>query len=727
MKINMIIYLKHYQKLILMHKIILALIIIFVISSCKKNKPMKFDETLLPPKAEVISYQLKKHGDIRIDDYYWMKERLNPEVIDYLERENDYYDKMTENSSSFKKDLFNEMKGRIKQDDESVPYFYNGYWYITRFENNKQYPIYTRRKDSLAANEEILFDCNKMAKGFDFFRLVGLNVSPDNNKISYGIDTESRRKYTLFVKDLTTDKVLNTKIENTTGGTAWAGDSTHLFYVKKNPKTLRSEKVYRHNIYKSDSVDPLIFDEKDETFSVYVRESKSREYIFISSYSSLTTETQFLKANEPLLDFKIIQKRTQNLEYSVEHFEDHFYILNNKDNALNYKISKAPVKNPSTDHWIDLLEHRDEVLIEDFEIFKDHWVVTERQNGLTKFKIKRWDGSEDYFLPISGETYTMYGSYNPGFETDKFRFVFTSLSTPSTVFEYNMTSKTKELLKQNKVIDNNFEIDNYKEKRLWVKSRDNIKIPVSLVFRKNLEINSKTPLLLYAYGSYGSTIDPSFSSARLSLLDRGFIFAIAHVRGGEYLGRKWYDEGKMLNKKNTFNDFIDVSKFLINEGYTSSEHLHALGGSAGGLLMGVILNDSPELYKSVTAAVPFVDVITTMLDESIPLTTGEYDEWGNPNKKEFYDYILSYSPYDNIKEQDYPNILVTAGYHDSQVQYWEPAKWVAKMRKMKKDNNLLFLVTNMDAGHSGASGRFDNLKETAKEYAFILQLEGKTN
>ena len=710
-----------------MYKIILASIIILLISSCKKTKAMKFDETLLPPKAEIIPYQLKKHGNIRIDDYYWMRERLNPEVIDYLERENDYYNKMTENTSSFKKDLFDEMKGRIKQDDESVPYFYNGYWYITRFEKKKQYPIYTRRKDSLTSKEEILFDCNEMAKGFDFFRLVGLNVSPDNNKISYGIDTESRRKYTLFVKDLTTDKVLNTKIENTTGATAWAGDSTHFFYVKKNLKTLRSEKVYRHNIYKSDSVDPLIFDEKDETFSVYVRESKSGEYIFISSYSSLTTETQFLKANEPLLDFKIIQKRIQNLEYSVEQFEDHFYILNNKDNALNYKISMAPIENPSTDYWIDILEHRDEVLIEDFEIFEEHWVITERENGLTKFKIKRWDGSEDFFLPISGETFTMYGGYNPGFDTDKFRFVFSSLSTPSTVFEYNMTSKTKELLKQNKVIDTHFKIDNYEEKRLWVKSRDNVNIPVSLVFRKDLEINSKTPLLLYAYGSYGSTIDPSFSSTRLSLLDRGFIFAIAHVRGGEYLGRKWYDEGKMLKKKNTFNDFIDVSKFLINEGYTSSEHLHALGGSAGGLLMGVILNDSPQLYKSVTAAVPFVDVITTMLDESIPLTTGEYDEWGNPSEKEYYDYMLSYSPYDNIKSQDYPNILVTAGYHDSQVQYWEPAKWVAKMRTKKTDKNLLFLVTNMDAGHSGASGRFDNLKETAKEYAFILQLEGKTN
>ncbi|MDA8877168.1 S9 family peptidase [Flavobacteriaceae bacterium] len=688
---------------------------------------MNFDTTMMPPKAEKIPYQLKKHNDIRVDDYYWMKERENPEVIDYLERENDYYNRMTESSNSFKEALFEELKGRIKEDDESVPYFLNGYWYITRYEKGKQYPIYTRKKDSLEAQEEVLFDCNEMAKGYDYFRLVGINVSPDNTKVTYGVDTESRRKYTIFVKDLETNQVLETEIKNTTGGTAWAADNSHFFYVKKNVQTLRSEKVFRHNIESPGDLDPLIFHEKDETFSVYVQESKSMEYVFIASYSTLTTEYQFIQAESPLSEFQLIQERTRGLEYSVAHFEDHFYILNNKDGATNFKISKTPVDQTTSENWVDLLAHREEVLLEDFQIFKEFWVVTEREQGLSKLKVKRWDETEDYFIPVAGETYSLYGGYNPSFDTSTFRFGFTSLKTPSSVFEYDMESKTQTLLKQQHVIDSNFDVDNYVEKRLWAKSRDGVQIPISIVHHKNVAYSSETPLLLYAYGSYGSTVDPGFSSNRLSLLDRGFIFAIAHIRGGEYLGRQWYENGKLQSKKNTFNDFIDASQYLITEGYTSADHLHALGGSAGGLLMGVVLNEAPQLYRSVIAAVPFVDVVTTMLDESIPLTTGEYDEWGNPNDKDYYEYMLSYSPYDNLKKQDYPNLMVTAGLHDSQVQYWEPAKWVAKLREYKTDQNALFLVTNMEAGHSGASGRFNALKETAKEYAFMLQLEGKAD
>ncbi|MDA8644267.1 S9 family peptidase [Flavobacteriaceae bacterium] len=688
---------------------------------------MNFDTTMMPPKAEKIPYQLKKHNDIRVDDYYWMKERENPEVIDYLERENDYYNRITESSNSFKEALFEELKGRIKEDDESVPYFLNGYWYITRYEKGKQYPIYTRKKDSLEAQEEVLFDCNEMAKGYDYFRLVGINVSPDNTKVTYGVDTESRRKYTIFVKDLETNQVLETEIKNTTGGTAWAADNSHFFYVKKNVQTLRSEKVFRHNIESPGDLDPLIFHEKDETFSVYVQESKSMEYVFIASYSTLTTEYQFIQAESPLSEFQLIQERTRGLEYSVAHFEDHFYILNNKDGATNFKISKTPVDQTTSENWVDLLAHREEVLLEDFQIFKEFWVVTEREQGLSKLKVKRWDETEDYFIPVAGETYSLYGGYNPSFDTSTFRFGFTSLKTPSSVFEYDMESKTQTLLKQQHVIESNFDVDNYVEKRLWAKSRDGVQIPISIVHHKNVAYSSETPLLLYAYGSYGSTVDPGFSSNRLSLLDRGFIFAIAHIRGGEYLGRQWYENGKLQSKKNTFNDFIDASQYLITEGYTSADHLHALGGSAGGLLMGVVLNEAPQLYRSVIAAVPFVDVVTTMLDESIPLTTGEYDEWGNPNDKDYYEYMLSYSPYDNLKKQDYPNLMVTAGLHDSQVQYWEPAKWVAKLREYKTDQNALFLVTNMEAGHSGASGRFNALKETAKEYAFMLQLEGKAD
>ena len=710
-----------------MHKVVLFIFMIFVLSACKNKIEMNFDTSITAPIADINPYQLKIHGDIRIDNYYWMKERENPEVIDYLERENDYYNKMTKNSKNFQENLFEELKDRIKNNDESVPYFFNGYWYITRFEEGNQYPIYLRKKDSIDAMEEIIFDCNLMSKGYDYFRLVGMNVSPDNSKVIYGIDTESRRKYTLYVKDLITGEVIDTKIKNTSGGSAWSTNSKNFFYVYKNPTTLRSEKIFRHDTDFPHSEDPLVFHEKDETFSISVSESKSLEYIFINSYSTLTSEVRFIKSDKPLSEFQLIQKRTTGLEYSVDQFEDHFYIVNNKDNSYNYKISKVSITDPSSKNWVDLMEHRDSVLIEDLDIFKDYWVVTEREQGLTKLRVQRWDGSENYFVPVEGETYDTYTGFNPSFNTVKLRYGFTSLKTPSSVLEFDMISKNKKLLKQKDVIDDNFDVENYIEKRVFAESRDGVSIPISLIYKKDIDLNPETPMLLYAYGSYGYTTDPSFSSSRLSLLDRGFIFAIAHVRGGEYLGRQWYEKGKLLTKKNTFNDFIDVSKFLIDKGYTSAKHLHALGGSAGGLLMGVILNEAPELYRSVIAAVPFVDVVTTMLDDNIPLTTGEYDEWGNPNVKEYYDYMLSYSPYDNVKHQKYPNILVTAGYHDSQVQYWEPAKWVAKLRRFKKDNNVLFLITNMDSGHSGASGRYNSLVETSKEYAFILQLEGRAD
>ena len=686
---------------------------------------MNFDTSLLPPSAEKHSFQLKKHDDIRIDPYYWLRERENPEVIDYLERENDYYQKMTTDTESFREDLFVELKNRIKEEDNSVPYFYNEYWYITRFEKGKQYPIYTRKKDSLTAKEEILFDCNKMAEGHDYFRLVGMNISPDNTKAIYGIDTESRRKYTLYVKDLISGEILETKIKNTSGGSAWALDNQYFFYTKKNEETLRSEWIYRHNIAAASEKDELIFHEKDKTFSVGVGESKSHEYIMISSYSTLTSEQQFLDAADPLGKFEIIQPRTRGLEYSVSQYQDHFYILNNQNGATNYKISKVLISNPEARHWEDLIPHREDVLLEDFEIFNDYFVTTQRENGLTSIRIQSWDEEVDYFLPIESETYSLYGSFNPDFDTTKFRFGFTSLSTPRGIYEFDMETQQKVLLKQQEVMDVNFDPENYKEERIWANVRDGAKVPISLVYHKNTTPSENTPLYLYAYGSYGATIDPGFSMSRLSLLDRGFVFAIAHIRGGEYLGRPWYENGKLLKKKNTFNDFIDASQFLIDSKMTSAAHLHAAGGSAGGLLMGVIVNEAPELYRSVIAAVPFVDVITTMLDETIPLTTGEYDEWGNPNEKEFYDYMISYSPYDNVKPQEYPNMLVTAGYHDSQVQYWEPAKWVAKLRDLKTDSNVLFLDTNMEAGHSGASGRFDALKDTAKQYTFILQLEGK--
>ncbi|MGB1448481.1 MAG: S9 family peptidase [Flavobacteriaceae bacterium] len=704
------------------------LLFLFSTIACKNTSPeMKPDTTLSPPLADQKLYQHKMHNDIRMDEFYWLKDRDNPEVIDYLERENDYYQKSTQHLKPLQVKLFEEMKARIKEEDNSVPYFYNGYYYITRYEKGKDYPIYTRKKDSLTAAEEILFDCNEMAKGHDYFRLVGINISPDNTKAIFGLDTVSRRQYVLKVKDLVTGEIYDTSITNTTGGTAWAKDNDHFFYTRKNPETLRSEAIYRHRFTALEGDSELVFKEDDETFSCYVTTSKSEDYIFIGSYSTLSSEFQFIPADEPLADFTLVQERIHDLEYSISHYGDHFYVFTNADGAKNYKIMKTSITTPGKENWEEVLAHREEVLLEDVELFKDYWTVTERSKGLAKIRIKRWDESEDYYLPLDGETYTVYTSTNIAYDTTKLRYVYNSMTTPSSVIEYDMLEKTHTILKEQQVLGGKFDKLNYVSKRLWATADDGVKIPISLVYRKDTKLSATTPILQYAYGSYGSTIDPGFSSTRLSLLDRGFAFAIAHVRGGEYMGRKWYDSGKMLQKKNTFNDFIACSRYLIETGLTSENHLYAYGGSAGGLLMGVIVNDAPQLYKGVIAAVPFVDVVTTMLDETIPLTTGEYDEWGNPNDKTYYDYIKSYSPYDNVTQQAYPNLLVTTGLHDSQVQYWEPAKWVARLRLNKQDNTVLFLDTNMTAGHGGASGRFEGLKETAKKYAFLLALENTEN
>ena len=682
-----------------------------------KTLPMK---DLVPPKADQRPYQHKIHNDIRVDEYFWLKEKANPEVIDYLERENDYYLKSTAHTIDFQEDLFEEMKARIKEDDSSVPYFYNGYWYISRFESGKEYSIYIRKKASLDAEEEVIFDCNEMAEGHQYFRLVGITISPDNTKAAFSIDTISRRLYTTKVKNLITGKYLSTSIKNTTGGVDWARDNKTLFYTKKDTETLRSQAIFKHNIISNRS--ELVYEEKDDTFSVYVMDSKSEDYIFISSYSSLTTEFQYIKSNEPSDKFKYIQKRQRGLEYSISHFGDYFYIFTNADDALNYKIMRTPVSSTERSNWVDFVPHRPSVLLEDLDIFRDYMVLTERENGLSRIRIQSWDGSKDAYLPILGETYTLYTSTNLDFNTSKLRYAFNSLTNPSSVLEYDMETGDIITLKEQEVLGS-FDKSDYISKRLWASASDGVKVPISIVRHKDTQLNSETPILQYAYGSYGSTIDPNFSTTRLSLLNRGFAFAIAHVRGGEYMGRNWYEDGKLFNKKNTFSDFISCSKFLIEQGYTSLDHLYAYGGSAGGLLMGVILNDAPEIYNGVISAVPFVDVMTTMLDETIPLTTSEYDEWGNPNDKDYYSYMKSYSPYDNVKAQDYPNLLVTSGFHDSQVQYWEPAKWVARLRELKTNKKQLYLNTDMEAGHGGASGRFDALKETAKKYSFLLELE----
>lgn len=676
--------------------------------------------------AKKTPKKLVVHNDVRFDNYFWLNERDNQKVIDYLNSENDYTQQIMEHTNKFQEQLFDEMKNRIKEDDSSVPYKFNGYWYITRYEKGKDYPIYTRKRESLNAKEEILFDCNKMAIGYDYFKLGGISVSPDNTLASFSVDTVSRRQYTIKIKNLVTGEIYDEAIKNTTGSSTWANDNKTLFYSRRDKQTLRSHKIYKHHFGTASKTDTLVYFEKDDAYNTFVYKSKSKQYIIIGSSSTLTSEYRILKADDPDGKFQIFHPRTRKLEYSIAHYNGYFYILTNAEGAHNFKLMKTPEFSTEKHNWEEVLAHRNDVLLEDLEIFKEYLVVSERRNGLNQMRIMSWDGNEDYYLPFKSETYTAYTGNNPDFNSHVLRFSYTSLTTPSSVIDYNFKTKRKTVKKEQEVLDETFKKENYKSERIWTKARDGSKVPISLVYKKGIKKDGKNPLLLYAYGSYGSTLDPYFSSTRLSLLNRGFIFAIAHVRGGEYLGRNWYEDGKLLNKKNTFNDFIDCSKFLINQKYTSKKHLYASGGSAGGLLMGVVFNEASHLYNGIIAAVPFVDVVTTMLDDTIPLTTGEFDEWGNPNEEQYYHYIKSYSPYDNVKPQKYTNLLVTTGFHDSQVQYWEPAKWVAKLRELKKDNNKLLLHIDMNTGHSGASGRFESLKEVALEYVFLFDLEGIT-
>lgn len=704
---------------------ILLLVCIIFAAACKdeqRDKMPKID----PPVAKKIAKELVFHGDVRIDNYYWLNDREDAEVLSYLNQENEYYNKLTAHTKAFQAALFDEMKGRIKEDDSSVPYKLNGYWYQTQYETGKEYPIYARHKKNLESPKEVMFDGNEMAIGSDYFKIGGISISPNNKIAAYGVDKVSRRQYTIRFKNLETGEVFDDVIENTTGGGVWANDNQTLFYTKNDTVTLRSDKIYKHRLGTPSSDDELVFHEKDDTFTTYVYRTKSKKYIVIGSSSTLTSEYQILASDQPDGTFELFSKRERGLEYSISHYRDSFYILTNKDGATNFKLMKTLETATQSVNWKDFIAHRKDVLLEYMDIFKDYYVLTERENGLSQIKIVKWDGSLEYYLPFESETYTAYTSANPDFDTQILRYGYNSLRTPSSVIDFNMRTKEKEIKKEQQVLGGQFFKENYIEKRIWATARDGVKVAMSLIYHKNTTLNSDTPILQYAYGSYGYTIDPSFSSIRLSLLDRGFVYAIAHVRGGEYLGRPWYEDGKLMHKKNTFTDFVDCSQFLIDQKMTSPEHLYASGGSAGGLLMGAIVNMAPQLYNGVIAAVPFVDVVTTMLDDTIPLTTGEYDEWGNPNEKDYYEYMKSYSPYDNVQQQDYPNMLVTTGLHDSQVQYFEPAKWVSKLRDMKTDDKLLLFNINMDAGHGGASGRFESLKEVAKEYAFLLDLEGKT-
>lgn len=675
---------------------------------------------LTTPKPKELSI----HGHTRIDNYYWLNDRSNPEVINYLKAENEYTDKVMSPLKDFQEKLFTEMKSRIKETDESVPYKDGGYYYYSRYIQGGEYPIFCRKKGSLDATEEILLDGNKLGKGKSYFNIGGFEISDNEQIMAYGIDTVSRRNYTVQFKDLKTGKNFPEKIKNTEGGSyAWAADNKTFFYIRRHQQTLLGYRVYRHILGTDPKTDVLVYEEKDNQYYMGLYRMKSKKYIgIVSDHNGVSSEYRLLDAAKPLNAPKVFAARKRGHEYSIEHFENKFYIKTNTNGATNFKLMEVNEKEYATvSKWKDVIPHRADVLLEGIEVFKNHLVIQERKEGLIQLRIINQTTKDEHYIDFGEPTYDAYVGTNPDFETTTLRFIYNSMTTPSSTYDYDMDSKTKALKKQQEVLGG-FDKNNYKVERVYATARDGAKVPISIVYRKDTKIDGSAPLLQYAYGSYGASMDASFSSTRLSLLNRGFVYALCHIRGGMEMGRHWYEDGKMFKKKNTFNDFVDCSEFLIQNKYSNPSKLFAMGGSAGGLLMGAVVNQRPDLYKGVVAAVPFVDVVTTMLDESIPLTTGEFEEWGNPKNKDSYEYMLSYSPYDNVEKKAYPNMLVTTGLHDSQVQYWEPAKWVSKLRTMKTDNNLLLMHVNMDAGHGGASGRFAALKEIAMEYAFMIDL-----
>jgi oligopeptidase B len=669
-----------------------------------------------------IPARLEKHGHVRIDDYYWLRERDNPEVIAYLNAENERAEEEMAHARPSEKELFEEIKSRFKQTDMSVPYRRDGYFYYTRYEEGREYPIFARKRDSLNEREEIMLDANTVAEGHEFFAIGGLAVSSERDLLAYAVDTVGRRIYTMYFKNLTTDKMLSDVIPDVSENLTWANDNQTLFYAKQEPTTLRSYQIYRHVLGRDPAEDQLVFEENDETFSTYVFKTKSKKYLMIVSSHTLSQEYRYLEADDAAGTFRIFLPRQRDHEYHVDHYQDRFLIRTN-DQAKNFRLMTTPIDRTQREHWKEIIAHREDVFLGDFEIFKNHLVLEERKRGLIQLRVMPWNGRGEHYLEFDEPAYRANLGTNLEFDTTTLRFDYTSMKTPLSIYDYDMVDRTKTLLKQEEVLGG-FNPDDYVTERLYAPASDGTDIPLSIVYRKDTEKTGQNPLLLYGYGAYGFSIDPAFASPRLSLIDRGFVYAIAHVRGGQELGRQWYEDGKLLKKKNTFTDFIACAEYLIRERFTNHVKLFAMGRSAGGLLMGAITNMRPDLFKGVVAEVPFVDVITTMLDPSIPLTTGEYDEWGDPNQKEFYDYMLSYSPYDNVEAKDYPHLLITGGLHDSQVQYWEPTKWAAKLRALKTDKNRLLLKTNMDAGHGGASGRFRRHHETAFSYAFLLDLAG---
>ncbi len=675
-----------------------------------------------PPQARRIPHRLEEHGHVRTDEYYWLNDRKNPKVLEYLRAENAYAAALRSHTKDLEQTLFEEIKGRIKQTDLSVPFKQDDYVYYTRYEEGKEYALYCRKKGSSTSPEEVMVDGNVLATGHEYFSLGNWMVSSGQDILAYAIDTQGRRIYSICFKHLTTGETWSEVIPSVTGNFEWANDNQTLLYARQDPDTLRSFQIYRHTLGTDPEQDKLVYEESDATFSVHVTKSKSKRFLLIASHQTLTSEVWYVDAETPAATFQVLHPRERGHEYDVDHLGDHFFIRTN-DQAKNFRLMKTRGNATEKSQWQEVIPHRENVFLEGFELFRDYLVLEERRQGLNHLRILQGDEMQAHELDFGEPAYLVALGDNLEIDTPYLRFGYTSMTTPMTIYDYHMETREKVFLKQEEVLGN-FQISHYQTERLMASAPDGAAIPISLVYRKGFIRNGTHPLLLYGYGAYGASMDASFSISRLSLLDRGFVYAIAHIRGGEELGRQWYEDGKLFKKKNTFTDFIACAEFLIQQGYSAPQRLFALGGSAGGLLMGAVMNMRPDLFHGVVAQVPFVDVGTTMLDPNIPLTTGEYDEWGDPNQQDYYNYMLSYSPYDNVERKAYPHLLVTAGLHDSQVQYWEPAKWVAKLRAFKTDPHRLLLVTNMEAGHSGASGRFKRYEETAMMYAFLLDLAG---
>jgi len=669
-----------------------------------------------------IPTRLEKHGCVRLDDYYWLRERDNPEVIAYLNAENEYAEKQMAHTKAFEEKLFEEIKGRFKQTDMSVPYKRDDYFYYTRYEEGKEYPIYARKRGSLERPEEIMLDVNVLAQGHEFFSVGGSAVSSGQDILAYAVDTQGRRVHTTYFKNLESGETLSDVLTEVTENLTWANDNKTLFYARQDATTLRAYQIWRHVLGTDSSQDQLIFQEDDETFVTYIFKTKTKKFLMIVSAQTVSQEYRYLDADDPYGNFRIFLPRERDHEYHVDHFEDRFLIRTN-DQAKNFRLMATAIDKPGREHWLEVIPHRADVFLGDFEIFKNYLAVEERQRGLTQIRVVPWSDEKEHYLEFQEPAYRAHIGNNPELDTTVLRFEYTSMKTPLSIYDYDMVTRQRVLLKQEEVLGG-FNADRYVTERLYANAADGTEIPISIVYLKGTNRNGQSPLLLYGYGAYGFSMDPAFASPRLSLIDRGFVYAIAHVRGGQEFGRAWYEDGKLLKKRNTFTDFIACAEHLIRERFTNPEKLFAMGRSAGGLLMGAVTNMRPDLFKGIVAEVPFVDVVTTMLDPSIPLTTGEYDEWGDPNEREYYDYMLSYSPYDNVERKAYPNLLITGGLHDSQVQYWEPAKWAAKLRELKTDKSRLLLKTNMEAGHGGASGRFRRHHETAFSYTFLLDLVG---